>query len=346
MDLTLIYNHSLDAKVDLSDVSSTVKRFDLRVERKPSIFSDCRAIFRLIHFFFRERPDLVVSLVPKAGLVGMLAAYVVGIRKRLHIFQGEVWINKTAVWRCVLRFMDKVIAWSSTDCLCVSASERQFLIANQVVSSDKIKVLGRGSICGIVVSKVATLRKDALGGANILFVGRICRDKGIFDLLDVVRQIDRKKTAITLTIVGPKELDFEENLEFEARCEELTGIVSVFSLQSDLEEFYRKCDILCLPSHREGFGMVAIEASSYGRPVVGYDIVGLRDAVLNGETGLLVEPTNLTELRLAIEKLVHEPQLRESLGRAGRSYVEVNFRRDQVVARYADYMSSLVDCRP
>ena len=92
--------------------------------------------------------------------------------------------------------------------------------------------------------------------------------------------------------------------------------------------------------------MVAIEASSYAKPVVGYDIVGLRDAVVHGETGLLCSPKNIDGLCDALEQLVNQPKLRESLGKAGRSYVEANFRKDQVVARYADYISSLADRRP
>ena len=339
-------NTNLNTNVvgEIRNLGATLRHFEMY--RRPSLGSDIITLYQIWRACLSIKPTVIVSLVPKAGLLSSLAGFAGGIRHRVHIFQGEVWYGKTGLYRRFFRMVDRLTASLSTHCLCVSNSEREFLVKNHVVGDAKLFILGAGSICGVNIPQILRQEKKPDASVALLFVGRVARDKGIFDLLGAFQELLERGRAVTLTIVGPLELPEELASRFKAICAGLGERVVVRSFETDLDKYYRACDILCLPSHREGFGMVAIEASSYAKPVVGYDIVGLRDAVIHGETGLLCSPKNIDGLCDALEQLVIQPTLRESLGKAGRSYVEANFRRDQVVTRYADYISSLVDCKP
>ena len=313
----------------------------LPVSRRPSPLRDFRAVILFWLAFRSTRPEISISLVPKTGLVAGIGAFLAGVTVRCHIFQGEVWYGKTGWYRAIFRMFDASTAGLASHCLCVSESEREYLVENCITHRRKLNVLGKGSICGVVMPQLLKPRTNRQV-VNILFVGRVTHDKGIFDLLEAFLMLLARGLDVLLKIVGPIELKGRFLNSYKASCSKLAERVEIISFEPNLETIYQSCDILCLPSHREGFGMVAIEASSYAKPVVGYDIVGLCDAVIDGKTGLLCPARDVGALCDALEKLVINPRLRESLGKAGRSYVEANFRRDQVITRYADYISSLL----
>lgn len=347
-DVTVACNPKNDAYLPPLDVS--VPQVAISMRRKISLLGDLGALFELYRLFRRERFDLVVSVTPKAGLLGMLAAVMAGVRRRVHIYQGEVWASKRGFMRTLLKFMDRVVALSSTHVLAVSESERRFLEEQGVTRPGQVKVLGAGSICGVDTSRFrpdSQVRKDVRERYGIpedavvcLFLGRLTADKGVFDLVEAYAECAESYPDLWLILVGPDEDGVAPGLRALVGEEPVRRLV-IDGYTNQPERFLATSDFLCLPSYREGFGMVVIEAAAAGVPSIGSRIYGVSDAIVEGETGLLVAPGNVAELSAAMARFCRDDALRLQLAEAARIRVENGFRQDDVVARYVDFFRGL-----
>lgn len=308
-----------DVTVDL-DLGEKVVMIDVEIRRKISPIHDLRALYKLISLYRKLKFDAVITLTPKGGLLGMLAARLAGNRVRIHWFTGQVWATKTGISRFVLKLMDGFIAGCATHLLADSASQREFLIQNRVVSSSRITVLGSGSISGVDTSRFrpdSALRRatrEELGISQdslcLLYVGRMKREKGIPELLRAFRELREEFADLSLILAGPDE----ENLFPEANEKGL----HVIGYTKQVEKYMASADIFCLPSHREGFGSVLIEAASAGITAVASRIYGISDAVVDGETGLLHEAGNHTDLCRCLRKLLIDGDLRTGMAERAR----------------------------
>jgi glycosyltransferase involved in cell wall biosynthesis len=296
------------------------------IAREISLFADMKALIKLWRLFRKERFHIVHSTTPKAGLLCALAAKCAGVPVCIHTFTGQAWVTMTGFKKKVVQWSDKLIAKLNPVSYTDSFSQRDFLIKNNIISADKIKVIGSGSLAGVDVDRFSLKRFTELDKAQLkaslnidpkakvlLFVGRVTKEKGIFELLEAVKQVIQKGHDITLMVIGP----FEQNNEQEIRdCAQGLGKDSIrfLGFQTEPERYMAITDLLCLPSYREGFGTVVIEAAAMEVPVVGTNIYGLTDAVVNEVTGILVEPKNSVQLADAIEKMVADDPLRMRLG--------------------------------
>jgi glycosyltransferase involved in cell wall biosynthesis len=298
----------------------------LAIERKPSPWCDSLALIRLVKLFRRERFDLVHSIMPKTGLLGMLAAWLAGVPVRIHTFTGQVWANKRGWKRTTLKTFDKLIVAFATHILVDSPSQRDFLAAEGVLSKGKGEVIGYGSICGVDRSR---FRADAqvrdavraeLGiGAEqtvILFLGRLNRDKGMLDLAVAFADIASRYSDVVLVLVGA-----EEDVPF-SRVQEICGIyrdrLRRVSFTPHPERYMAAADIFCLPSYREGFGQVIIEAATCAVPTVASRIYGITDAVEDGKTGLLFPAGDVAALTQNLSRLIEDQVFRMSMGGVAR----------------------------
>ena len=188
-EVHLLYNNRYHTDVVLNNFSC--KTHNVSIERKISLRKDAKALLSILKIVKKEKFDLVITLVPKAGFLGMLASWICGVENRLHIFQGEVWSSKTGIVRHALRVADIITAKLSTCVLAVSHSEKNFLIKENVVPAKKIDVINAGSIVGVKLekfkpnSRIRSLVRaeiDVPNGAYlILYVGRLAVDKGLSD---------------------------------------------------------------------------------------------------------------------------------------------------------------------
>ncbi|TAL61106.1 MAG: glycosyltransferase family 1 protein [Legionella sp.] len=298
----------------------------LYIPREINILDDLGALYKLWKVFRKRQFDIVHSTTPKAGLLCAIASRLAGVPIRLHTYTGQVWVNMKMPKKAIIKFCDKLIAFLNTKCYADSVSQKDFLIKNKVASSKKITVLGSGSLAGVDITRFnqnnfsldqkAEIR-DTLNLSDevvtLLFVGRVTRDKGLYELLEVVSQLLADGYNVSLLVVGPFEPDFEEVIRPYA--DQLCGNKVAFTGFSVKPEYYMAvADILCIPSYREGFGTVVIEAAAMGVPAVGTNIYGLTDAIIDGETGILVDKKNVLQLKAALQKLVSNKQLREELG--------------------------------
>ena len=360
VDLTVVSSPGPELEAVATDIGAAA--VGIPMERRPAPLSDLRSLFQLTRFFCRHRFDIIHSSTPKAGLLTALAGRLARVPVRLHTFTGQPWVELTGVSRQIPRECDRITATLATQCYADSPSQRGFLIKEKLVASDKIAVVGAGSISGVNLTRfslatwggpvaVATRRELGVpeGGLIILFVGRVTKDKGITELVKAFETVASGNADVHLVLVGPFEPKLDplppETLD---RLQRHSRIYCV-GFTTTPEKYLAAADIFCLPSYREGFGSVVVEAAAMELPAVVTRVTGLVDAVAEGETGLIVPPKNPDALAQALETLVDSPALRKSLGRAGRQRVVRNYDskliNEAVVAEYFRLLEQLRPCR-
>ncbi|MDO8586165.1 MAG: glycosyltransferase [Armatimonadota bacterium] len=318
----------------------------VEMSRDISIFQDIKSLFRLYKLFRSERFDIVHSSTAKAGLLVAVAAWLARVKIRVHTYTGQRWVELRGLRRWIVRLCDRIIAILTTNCYADSDSQRQFLISERIIRPSKIAVLASGSISGVNLDRfdsdiwkgpAAADTRSELGvdenATLVLFVGRVNRDKGIVELVSAFTSLDIAGKKVELVLVGPFEPEFDPLPR--SVIDELTSNprIHVVGRTREPERYIGAADILCLPSYREGFGSVVIEAAAMGVPAVATAIVGLVDAVEDGKTGLLAPPKDVDSLRKALSVMIADPELRDRMGRAARERAERLF--DAVIVNQA-----------
>jgi len=279
----------------------------------------------------------------------MLAAALAQVDIRIHTFTGQVWATKLGFGRVALKKLDKLIGCFCTHILVDSPSQRQFLLDEGVIASEKSCVLQKGSISGVDVNRFkpdysARLRirenlQIADGDVVFLFIGRLNRDKGILDLAVAFSNVACRHANARLLIVGVDEANLSE--EIHRITENFEKQVEFIEFTPVPEEYMAASDVLCLPSYREGFGNVIIEAAAVGIPTIGSKIYGITDAVVDGYTGLLFTPRDVAALESCMEKMVGNDELRQSLGKAAHNRACEDFSSQKLSAAWLKYYQEL-----
>jgi glycosyltransferase involved in cell wall biosynthesis len=345
-EVTLCVNTSAYPLVE--DVTLAVHVCHIDIARKITPWQDLCALFQLIRCFRGIRPTVVHSMTPKAGLLAMSAAWLVGVPWRFHTFTGQVWANKTGLARSLLQGIDRLIAVCASQVFADSASQCRLLRDEGVVRDGQISMLGSGSIAGVDIKRFcsdATIRerfRQQIGtDANtcvFLFVGRVTIDKGVFDLIQAFRELASAMCNIELWVVGPDEEGLLKALQKSAE-----GYGAPFRwLGATLtpEHFMAAADVLVLPSYREGFGSVLIEGAACGIPSVAYCIDGVIDAVVDESTGLLVELGKISAFASSMKQLALDGELRSRLGTQARERAIRDFSSDKVTSAWLEFYSS------
>jgi len=271
-------------------------------------------------------------------LLGQIAAFLNRVDVRVHTFQGEVWVNMRGLARLLLKSLDWVSAVLATHLIVVSESEKKFLIQEKVISNKKALVLGAGSISGIDFNyhhKSSAMRdhlRSQLGYEEndfvFLYVGRLNLDKGIDILLNAFDVIARRYSLVYLLVVGRDE----ESWDSEFKKHEFFSKIRYLGFKQDPRNYYQIADIICLPSRREGFGMVLLEAAAYGVPSLATRIYGIVDAVVEGKSGLLFEHKD--ELVSHMEEMINNVSLRVEMGDYAFNRTKTFFDQEIFISQY------------
>ncbi|MGM3275626.1 glycosyltransferase family 4 protein [Ralstonia sp. 24A2] len=309
------------------------------IRRDIALFEDLRCLLWLWRFIRREHFTAVHTIMPKSGLLGMLAAKLGAVPHRFHSFTGQVWATRTGGMRHVLKLMDKLLATCASRLLTDSPSQMHFLIEQGVTSPQNIEVLAHGSICGVdtarfkpniekrtVIRTTMGIERDA---TVFLFVGRVNADKGIVELLAAFSTVANALKNAHLVIVGPAEEDLEVPIAQAKR--DTNGRVHRLGFTDHPEDYMAAADVFCLPSHREGFGTVIIEAAATGIPAIASRIYGISDAVIDGSTGMLHPVEDVEAMTSLMIRLASDHALRSRLGEAARQRAHDYFSQDIVV---------------
>lgn len=290
--------------------------FDVPVERKINFLSDFAALIKLYRVIVSNKYDVVHTVTPKAGLLGMLAAFMARVPLRHHTYTGQVWATRTGLSRYILKLLDKVVFSLSTSVLVDSKSQKSFLVQEGVITEGKSDVLAAGSISGVDIKRFnknndsrALIRNHySVSDREVLFLflGRVNRDKGVYDLVEAYRKIVCEYPEARLMIVGPDEDNALEGIDF--------GVESIIRVgfTKKPEDFFNAADVFCLPSYREGFGSVIIEAAACGIPALASRIYGVTDAVEDEVTGILHSPGSVSDIGEGMTRFLKNESFRNN----------------------------------
>jgi glycosyltransferase involved in cell wall biosynthesis len=315
------------------EVELGIQKSMVNIEREINPLRDILSIISLFRFFKKNSFDIVHSSTPKAGLLTSIAAFFARVPVRIHTFTGQRWETLTGFKRALLIFLDKLVVALNTWCYTDSPSQTSYLQEMGILKKSKSSCLGHGSFGGIDPEKYSK-RQSAISRSDLnipddayvlSFVGRLNRDKGIVELLNAFGKVQKEIPDIYLLMIGPIE---EESGVLPFECIEKIKndkfIIHV-GFQKNPEDYLRLSDVMILPSYREGFGTVVLEAAILGIPTIGSNIIGLRDAIIDGQTGLLCNVHDADSLAEKIRELFLNSDYRMRLGLRAKERVIADF---------------------
>lgn len=321
--------------------------YHLPINRKISIIKDIRCLIKATLFFRKNTFNAIHSITPKAGLIAMLGAYIAGVPLRVHTFTGQVWANKTGVYKLLLKCIDKIIDSCATHTLVDGKSQRDYLISQNIISQNS-RVLGLGSICGVDLERFKPSEKTrqsvraSLGFKKeewvFMFLGRLNKEKGVLDLINAFDQINTNLNQKLVLVGHDEENIINQNKEIIKR-----NNITYIPFTDKPEEIIQACDTFCLPSYREGFGLSVIEASALSKPIICSDIYGLKDTIIDHETGIKHKAKNVKDLTEKLVFALENKKLLKNMGIEGRKYVSKHFSDEVVLKEWVDFYKKLLE---
>jgi glycosyltransferase involved in cell wall biosynthesis len=331
----------------------------VEISRRITPPSDLRSLWRLVRVLRRLRPDVVHGHTPKGGLLAMIAAWLCRVPLRVYHLHGLPMATAKGARRRLLRWCERVSCLLAHQVFCVSPSLRDVALAEGLGGPEKLVVLLNGTINGVDAegafnpARLAPGMREAAraehgipAGAPVVgFVGRLARDKGVTELAEAWNGLRADYPDLHLLVVGPPEPhdpppgEVGRLLHDDDRVH-ATGEVEI----AHMPRLYRAMDVLVLPTYREGFGTVLLEAAAMELPVVATRIPGCVDAVRDGETGTLVPARDAVALAEAVRGYLNDGALRRRHGEAGRARALRDFRpQDMSEALRREYLRLLRD---
>jgi capsular polysaccharide biosynthesis glycosyltransferase capM len=318
----------------------------ITMSRKITPFQDLKSLWEMWNFLRKEKPQIVHTHTPKAGIIGMLAARLAGVPHRLHTVAGLPLMEATGTKRKILNFVEKLTYSSATRVYPNSKGLYDFILQNNFTQSNKLKIIANGSSNGIDTTffspdQVTEIEKVTLREKlNIqpddfvfVFVGRIVSDKGINELIKAfseLQTVENKPAGIKLLLVGGLENDLDPlNPETLAEINQNKDIISV-GFQQDVRSFFAIADALVFPSYREGFPNVVMQAGAMGLPSIVSDINGCNEIIIEGENGLIIPSKNVEKLKEKMLTLAKDKNLYTKLKGNSRRMIENRYEQSVV----------------
>ena len=324
-------------------IPSNVSLININFKRGLSFLHDIKALLITLFYFLKIRPNISISFTPKIGFIVAVVSFIARTPNRIHWFTGQIWANKKGFFKLFYKQIDKLIFFLSKNVLIDSFSQREFLIKEKVVSKNKSVVIHRGSVSGVDTTrfkfskqKRLNLRKRYSISKNtfvFLYLGRINKDKGIIELVNAFKKIEYNKDVL-LIIVGSIE-DKKLN-DFQKKNTKIL----YFDYTTKPEDWFSLADILCLPSHREGFGTVVIEAASCGVPALCSNIYGLNDSIVKNKTGFFHTVKSTDDIKKKMLYIINNQQLVKKYGKSARKKALRDFDQNQVTKNFLKFIDS------
>lgn len=305
---------------------------EVKMEREPSPVYDLRSLFRLYSVLKRIKPQIVHTHTPKAGLLGMAASFFLRVPVRLHTVAGIPWMESTGVKRKVLIQVEKITYFFATHVYSNSKELQKFILTNNLINSSKLTVIANGSSNGVntdfydrtpeLVDEVKNLKSEFNFGDErvIVFVGRLVKDKGIEELLEVYRRISANQ-EIKLLLVGPFEPERDPLTESAMELIITNPNIVTTGFVNDVRPYLMLGDFLAFPSYREGFPNVPMQAGALGIPCIATDINGCNEIIVDGVNGIIIPPKDTEALYEAANQLLNDEELLSTLAANSRRLI-------------------------
>ncbi|MFK5981652.1 MAG: glycosyltransferase family 4 protein [Flavobacteriaceae bacterium] len=319
-----------------------VPTFYLPLTRKITPFQDPKAIWNLYKFLKKEKPQIVHTHTPKAGMVGMIAAYLAKVPNRLHTVAGLPLMETVGFKRKILNVVEKLTYKLATNVYPNSKGLQQIIISEKFTKPSKLKIIGNGSSNGIDTDyfsptcfseKQLQEKRKELGIPNndfvFIFVGRLVTDKGINELVEAFHTSDFTLST-SLLLVGPEEKELYPLSDNTRKIISENSKIITTGYQEDVRVYYALSNALVFPSYREGFPNVVMQAGAMGLPSVVTNINGCNEIIENGVNGLIIQPKNTLELQQTMEELISNPSLVKELSASTRAMITKNYKRELI----------------
>lgn len=313
-----------------------IRGVKVNMTRKITPFKDFISLFKLIILFYKEKPYIVHTHTPKAGTLGMIAAYICRVPHRLHTIAGLPLLEAQGKKRKLLEFVEKITYFCATKVYPNSLEMQKIILENGYAKVNKLNVIGKGSSNGIDTNYfdpaiVQAYESDFTKHKFLFcFVGRIVGDKGVNELIVAFTRLQKEYSDIGLLMVG----DFEKELdrissESEKQILENSGI-KFLGFQSDVRPFMKISDVLVFPSYREGFPNVVMQSGAMGLPAIVTNINGCNEIIENGINGIIIPPKEVEQLYTAMKNVYENRALLDSLSSQARRMIVSRYQREYV----------------
>lgn len=322
------------------------KIYSINIKRNIAPLNDLKSLIKICRIIKKEGFDVVHTLTPKAGLIGITASYMMNVPNRFHTFTGQVWISRKGVLRYLLISLDRLVIKLSSQIIVDGNSQKEFLIEKNLLEEQNATVFNNVSTCGINLNKFKSdpkIRKQQRTNYKIpdsstvfLYLGRLNFDKGIKELIESYLLLNRKDSFLFL--VGPIEMDITESM---IKKHNLSNIIYV-PYTNKPQDILQLCDVFCFPSHREGFGYSIIEASALEKPVICSNIYGLKYTCIDNKTGLKHKVKSVKSLLRKMKFAINEPEIMKQMGKKGRVYVNKKFPERKVLEKWNEFYEKFV----
>jgi len=327
---------------DLDEVKDRegVKTIAVEMQRGMSPFKDIVSLVKLYLVFKKEKPQIVHSITPKAGLLCMLAAKFAGVPIRMHMFTGLLFPTMKGFSQKIFIKMDQLLCWAATNIYPEGNGVKQDLI-NYNITSKPLKVLANGNVNGIDLDffspkQISEDQKYQLRNELnfdpqdfvFVFVGRLVGDKGINELVDAFKSFDNSN--VKLLLVGPLEL--KQDPIKEATIKEITNNKNIISVgsKSDVRPYLAISDVLVFPSYREGFPNVVLQAGAMELPCIVTNISGCNEIIEEGKNGIIIPPKNKLAIANAMNFVIENKDKKEFFRKNARSMIESRYNQKLV----------------
>lgn len=331
-----------DAHLDNVANREGVRTIPVSFQRQISPFKDFISLLKLYKVLRKEKPLIVHSITPKAGLLTMIAGYFAGVPIRVHTFTGLVFPYKKGFLHHLLLFLDKVLCRFATHIIPEGEGVKKDLLAFKVTKKP-LKVIANGNVNGIDLdffnpNKVSQVEQENLKqqlSINatdfvFVFVGRLVSDKGINELVAAFTDLCKQNSNCKLLLVGPFENELDPlNLETLNLISSNKSIISV-GFQEDVRPYLALSNVFVFPSHREGFPNVVLQAGAMNLPCIVTDICGSNEIIISNETGIIIPVKNEIAIFDAMQLLYHDKDLFQKLQSKSRVNIVSRFQQELV----------------
>lgn len=339
--------------LDEASRNEGIRTHAVNMTRVISPITDIKALIKLYRFFKKEKPFIVHTHTPKAGIVGMLAAKIAGVPHRIHTVAGMPLLEVKGLKRLLLDWVEKRTCAYATKVWPNSFGLKEIILKNNYSKPEKVKVIANGSSNGIDInhfdatkvsnSEVETLRKTLNIKSDefvFIFIGRVVKHKGINELVEAFDQLSAQFNHIKLVLVGPHENHLDPLKDSAEALIKNNNRISAVGAIKDIRPFLAMSHVLTFPSYREGFPNVVLQALAMKKPCIVSDINGCNEIIKNGYNGLIIPPKDVNALSAAMKYCINNPEELQKMAINARPNIVKNYEQEYIWnAILAEYKS-------